>query len=154
VQSAVSKRGEAPAADLAQRSPIRPAGATIPAGGNGAPDWQRWTAEQIERAKALRREGFTAATIAGFLTPEFGIPRSADGVAHMFKNLRRNGQLEPSPVARVAIREAGHDRRLLERAANMSRRRCLMCGEDFPSEGPGNRVCDDCKRLESWRAGA
>jgi hypothetical protein len=32
-------------------------------------------------------------------------------------------------------------------------RRCLMCGDEFPSFGPGNRICKKCKSTETWRRG-
>lgn len=32
-------------------------------------------------------------------------------------------------------------------------RRCLTCGNDFPSEGPHNRVCRKCKSSKLWRDG-
>jgi len=33
-------------------------------------------------------------------------------------------------------------------------RKCLMHGGTFMSEGVGNRVCDDCKKLSVWKSGA
>jgi len=38
-------------------------------------------------------------------------------------------------------------------APKESLRRCLMCGDDFPSYGPGNRICKKCKSTETWRRG-
>ena len=32
-------------------------------------------------------------------------------------------------------------------------RRCLMCRQAFPSEGPHNRVCPRCKASRSWHEG-
>lgn len=32
-------------------------------------------------------------------------------------------------------------------------RRCLTCGDDFPSEGPHNRICRKCKSSKIWRDG-
>lgn len=32
-------------------------------------------------------------------------------------------------------------------------RRCLSCGENFPSEWAGERVCKKCKATTNWRAG-
>ena len=32
-------------------------------------------------------------------------------------------------------------------------RRCLVCGLQFLSEGPGERVCRKCKTKPSWRTG-
>ncbi len=32
-------------------------------------------------------------------------------------------------------------------------RRCLSCGDDFASHGPGNRICLPCKDLDGWKAG-
>jgi hypothetical protein len=38
------------------------------------------------------------------------------------------------------------------RQARMKTRKCLACGEGFPSEHAGHRVCDGCKSLEAWRS--
>ncbi|MCH6587619.1 MAG: hypothetical protein IH805_04815 [Proteobacteria bacterium] len=32
-------------------------------------------------------------------------------------------------------------------------RRCLLCGENFPSDGPHNRICKRCKGRQVWRQG-
>lgn len=32
-------------------------------------------------------------------------------------------------------------------------RRCLLCGEEFPSEGFGERICRRCKSTKTWKAG-
>jgi hypothetical protein len=32
-------------------------------------------------------------------------------------------------------------------------RRCLLCGEKFPSDGPHNRICKRCKSSQVWRQG-
>ncbi len=32
-------------------------------------------------------------------------------------------------------------------------RRCLMCRQAFPSDGPHNRLCPRCKGSSSWREG-
>ncbi len=32
-------------------------------------------------------------------------------------------------------------------------RRCLLCGEKFPSGGPHNRICKRCKTSQVWRQG-
>ena len=39
-----------------------------------------------------------------------------------------------------------------EAAARRKPRRCLHCSEDFPSEGPGHRVCGGCKSHPAWGA--
>ena len=31
--------------------------------------------------------------------------------------------------------------------------RCLMCGENFESDGPHNRICKKCKSTRQWREG-
>ncbi|MFP6740509.1 MAG: hypothetical protein VCD33_02615 [Alphaproteobacteria bacterium] len=44
------------------------------------------------------------------------------------------------------LRAAGHSlapRRAIDEPARVSRR-CLYCGEDFPSSHPGNRLCPGC----------
>lgn len=33
-------------------------------------------------------------------------------------------------------------------------RRCLSCDGQFPSTGPGNRICGDCKQLDAWTSPA
>lgn len=32
-------------------------------------------------------------------------------------------------------------------------RRCLVCGEEFHSEGAHNHVCKRCKNSQAWRQG-
>jgi hypothetical protein len=32
-------------------------------------------------------------------------------------------------------------------------RRCLSCGGQFASTGPGNRICRKCKHLNAWKSG-
>ena len=32
-------------------------------------------------------------------------------------------------------------------------RLCLMCGQPFPSEGAGERICRACKTTAAWRTG-
>ncbi len=34
-----------------------------------------------------------------------------------------------------------------------SSRRCLNCNGIFFSEGPGNRICEQCKNRHSWKSG-
>lgn len=38
------------------------------------------------------------------------------------------------------------------REAEMRTRKCLICGENFPSEWIGNRACKTCKQTAAWRA--
>jgi hypothetical protein len=39
-------------------------------------------------------------------------------------------------------------------ADDSKHRRCLKCGDDFPSEWAGQRVCPRCKKRSEWRSGA
>ncbi len=32
---------------------------------------------------------------------------------------------------------------------NLTKRVCLKCGKDFPSKGPGNRICRVCARINA-----
>jgi hypothetical protein len=32
-------------------------------------------------------------------------------------------------------------------------RRCLSCGGQFASTGPGNRICRKCKDRDTWKSG-
>ena len=54
-------------------------------------------------------------------------------------SVKKAERAKPAPQARAAVKEA--------------LRRCLMCGDDFPSDGPGNRICKKCKSTETWRRG-
>lgn len=62
--------------------------------------------------------------------------------ASVVATLRRFG-LEPRPLGsiRAAKPTVAGDGRDAARA-----RRCLRCGEDFPSAHAGNRLCEGCKR--------
>jgi len=33
------------------------------------------------------------------------------------------------------------------------RRRCLMCGTEFDSEWPGERICTRCRATAAWKRG-
>ena len=44
-------------------------------------------------------------------------------------------------------------RRLYAVEAEAKERRCLMCGESFPSTWPGDRVCRRCRSSAAWRQG-
>jgi hypothetical protein len=118
------------------------------------PDTMRWTLDQINRAKVLRREGFTLATVAGMLTEEFGILRTREAVSGMFKSLEKRCPDDIAPRNRAEASRAAAARvkaERMERAANLSRRPCLCCRDLFVSEGPGNRICAPCKSTEAWR---
>lgn len=39
-------------------------------------------------------------------------------------------------------------------AANVKKRRCLMCSKTFRSTWNGERVCTKCKNGRAWRNGA
>ncbi len=43
--------------------------------------------------------------------------------------------------------------KVLERQASNGKRRCLMCGAYFTSEGNHNRICKKCKSSQAWRDG-
>ncbi len=57
----------------------------------------------------------------------------------MSVSVKKEDRAKPAPQTRAAVKEA--------------LRRCLMCGEDFLSDGPGNRICKKCKSTETWRRG-
>lgn len=37
--------------------------------------------------------------------------------------------------------------------AQCKSRKCLSCLEQFPSSGPGNRICGGCRGADRWKAG-
>lgn len=48
---------------------------------------------------------------------------------------------------------AGHAYRPDLPPPTVKARRCLGCDTLFASTGPGNRVCDGCKKRDAWRDG-
>jgi hypothetical protein len=38
-------------------------------------------------------------------------------------------------------------------SAQKQRRRCLMCGTEFDSEWPGERICGRCRATAAWKRG-
>lgn len=114
---------------------------------------QRWTLPEIERAIALRREGYTRASIGAMITEEFGTPRSANSVIGMLKTLASRGE-DFAPASRSVVSLAAHARKReirIERVANLSNRPCLCCKRVFGSEGNHNRICSPCKGSETWQ---
>ena len=45
------------------------------------------------------------------------------------------------------------DTEVIERVHVAKKRRCLMCGTDFPSAHAGERVCSRCRQSKAWRDG-
>lgn len=115
------------------------------------PNEYTWTAPELARAKDLRFEGYTHGTIAGMLREEFGTLRTRHGVQKMFSNLkRRSPSDEPKPRASSGARPSMAKPSEVQ-AANATRRMCLSCTNPFDSEGPGNRICLNCKASDRWR---
>ena len=38
-------------------------------------------------------------------------------------------------------------------SVEQQRRRCLMCGTEFDSEWPGERICTRCRATAAWKRG-
>jgi hypothetical protein len=55
-------------------------------------------------------------------------------------------QPDPGPAV-PAQTDHRHDQQQRER-------RCLSCGGQFASTGPGNRICPRCKHRDAWKSGA
>jgi hypothetical protein len=111
----------------------------------------QWSEAELGRVKQLRREGYTYATVAGFLRKEFGTACTGPTIQKLIAALRGKGLV-------VETREdhekqaARQKRAAAELAvANAVRRRCLSCSRGFDSEGAGNRICAGCKQSEAWR---
>ena len=65
----------------------------------------------------------------------------------MRKKFKRNSKLTSGFFRRGAV----HDRKINK---NYTVRPCLVCNEDFKSEGIHNRVCTLCKSTEEWEMGS
>jgi hypothetical protein len=109
-----------------------------------------WTEQELARAKALRREGYTHGTIAGMLRTEFGSDRTGMALQRLFCALRRDGlvveTVEDHDRQDVRRRALVREQQAELKAANSLRRSCLRCRGEFDSHGAGNRICEDCKR--------
>jgi hypothetical protein len=83
-----------------------------------------WPPETVEALVQLWNQGLTA--------PEVGarIGKTARAVECKVHKLRAAGHALPP-------------RRAIDEPERVSRR-CLYCGEDFPSSHPGNRLCPGC----------
>lgn len=113
-----------------------------------------WTEAEIVRAKELRTEGFTAASIAGALSAEFGTQRTGNAVEKCLAKQRRPDHFRAADVARKVLVRKAEKVQLTVVPKATTRRRCLgpVCHGVlwFDSEGPGHRVCSDCKRSVIW----
>ena len=47
----------------------------------------------------------------------------------------------------------GHRKPQREEAFQAKERSCLMCGSQFQSAWPGERICKRCKESATWRSG-
>ncbi len=77
-------------------------------------------------------------------------------------NLRHSGHvlfthLHTGRVIHVHLTDPGRavgDRMIArsgQRLDPVRKRKCMMCPRHFVSDGNGHRICDDCKRTQSWR---
>ena len=58
----------------------------------------------------------------------------------------------PEPFRRVRFRrDVAYVKRNTPKSTNV--KKCLCCGKSFPSEGPGNRICRQCKNTSAWSVG-
>lgn len=47
----------------------------------------------------------------------------------------------------------GQNSRPEQNLSQRKKRKCLMHGGDFLSDGPGHRICNKCKQTAQWRIG-
>ena len=91
---------------------------------------RKWTRQEIATLRKMLADGATYAEIAQHLR------RSADAVRQKTDDLRAHEERAKQATAQS-----------LPRARP---RRCLKCQQIFDSEGPHNRICDDCKRHDVY----
>jgi hypothetical protein len=78
-------------------------------------------------------------------TESFKVPTQKN--THQYRAKRASSSPEPHQLSfGLAITDPQEHRKALARKS----RRCLSCRNDFPSDGPGNRICTGCKGQESW----
>ncbi len=63
--------------------------------------------------------------------------------------------LRLTDAGRLALADAPttEDANKADSPAAGRKRRCLCCGRDFDSSGPGNRICPSCLRSDAYRTG-
>lgn len=108
-------------------------------------------------------EGTPAGKIAEELNKQFGSKRST-GTIYAYaarndlprRNSTRDGSDHKATFERkksdflVSKGQADKVKHVLA-AKNQTVRTCLRCGTKFPSDGPGNRICDPCKSTKSYQ---
>jgi tRNA(Ile2) C34 agmatinyltransferase TiaS len=109
-----------------------------------------WSDAEVARAKQLRREGGTHPAVAAALRAEFGTQRTTHAVQKLFARLRRPDEMRAEnaahkAAARLSTRAQAQVGRVV--VAKTVQRHCLRCRGGFESHGPGNRLCEECKRL-------
>jgi hypothetical protein len=91
---------------------------------------RKWTRQEIATLRQMLADGLKYAEIAQHLR------RSADGVRQKADDLRAHEERAKQTTAQS-----------LRRARP---RKCLKCEQLFDSEGPHNRICEDCKRQDVY----
>jgi len=91
---------------------------------------RKWTRQELATLRQMLADGMTYAKIAQHLR------RSIESVREKAEDLRAHKQ--------CARKTTTHG---LPRARP---RKCLKCQQIFDSDGPHNRICDDCKRTEAY----
>lgn len=89
------------------------------------------------------------------------LKRSYGGTQSKILELRRKGRLIPQrqrgrkskkDVVKTELRPVVRREVEVEIDERIKDRKCLMCGFDFESHGPGNRVCKKCKTTAVYQS--
>lgn len=123
----------------------------------------QYTDPERDLLRSLWFEGVPVHQIAEKLNSQFNTNRTPGTIyAFAAKNdlPRRNGTREGSEhKAKFARKRSSYlvAKGLVEEveaeiaARNQTIRTCLRCRTNFPSDGPGNRICDPCKSTKSYQ---
>ena len=102
-----------------------------------------WTRDEVDQLIELWTSGHSNDEIAAKLK------RSPNSVA--IKASRINLPSKTSIQRGSAILRNTSPTPFPRRNSKCKIRACLTCRGKFWSEGPGNRICDDCKESPNWR---
>ena len=92
---------------------------------------RKWTRQEIATLRQMLADGRAYADIAQHLR------RSADAVREKAEDLRAHEQCARQTTTHGLCRARP--------------RKCLKCQKMFDSDGPHNRICDECKTHEAFR---
>lgn len=120
---------------------------------------KKWTEEEDKVLRRAARENLSADTVLDLLTDRSpGAVRARLMVLNLpgGHKYRRLDRLSQSPEARMkrVLRERAYtikyQKEQYSHTTKYTERKCLKCGKEFMSWGPGNRLCPDHRHADGY----